>query len=263
MSTSTQIICAFAFGAVFIVVMLIIAIRIPYPSGFQILTFRVTLALAAGGIAAMLPGFLNVDIPIGVRAGGALAAFAAIYFVNPASMNVQGSPTDVPGVFVLKLEEDQGLVEYYWKQADVRFRFPADGWDISTKAAQAGLGDMTLQHKSGKDAQIQLHVSALDEKYRGEWKQFQINTVSIWEGTIKQFGPFHSEEIFVDGRSAFTIRGSIKGEIQGFKKVDLIYAPLSDNRLLEMHLTRDDTHSQDSDLTRAYDLITSTIKFDR
>lgn len=103
MKKSTQIICAFVFGVVFLIVMLVISILIPYPSAFQLLTFRVTLALAAGGIAAMLPGFLTVDVPKVVRAGGALAAFAAIYFFNPASLTVQGTPINETGVFVKEL----------------------------------------------------------------------------------------------------------------------------------------------------------------
>jgi TIR domain len=84
----TQVICAFAFGVVFIVVMLVIAIDIPYPPDFRFLTFRVILALAAGGIAGMLTGFISAGISKVVRAGGALAAFAAIYFLNPASLAI-------------------------------------------------------------------------------------------------------------------------------------------------------------------------------
>lgn len=263
MKKSTQIICAFAFGVVFIIVMLCIAIKIPYPTDFQFLTFRVTLALAAGGIAAMLPGFIALEISRLIRAGGALAAFAAIYFVNPASLAVQGHPAQAAGVFVTELPQDKNLVEYFWKQADVKFRFPEDGWEISTKAAEAGLGDLTLQHTSGKDTQIQIHVSVLDDKYRDKWKEFETNTVGMWRGTISQFGPFDSRELFVDGRSAFRINGVIKGEVQGLKNVDLIYTPLGDNRLLEVHLTRNADHPQNPELERAFNLIISTIKFVR
>lgn len=67
----------------------------------------------------------------------------------------------------------------------------------------------------------------------------------------------------VDGRSAFRINGVIKGEVQGLKNVDLIYAPLGDNRLLEVHLTRNADHPQNPELERAFNLIISTIKFVR
>ena len=243
--------------------MLAIAIAIPYPTAFQLLTFRVTLALAAGGVAAILPGFLNVNVSNYIRAGGALAGFTMIYFFNPAELSVQGVPTNSPGLFIETTGEDNGLVEYFWKQAGLRFRFPKDGWTISTKAAEAGLGDMTLQHVSGKDAQIQLHVSVLDEKYRDNWELFQRNTVDLWEGTISQFGPFESNDIFLDGRSSFRMSGVVKGQESGLKNVTLIYAPLGDNRLFEMHLTRNAAHAFEPTLSRAFDLISSTVAFER
>jgi hypothetical protein len=176
---------------------------------------------------------------------------------------ILANPSQATGVFVTKLPQDRNLVEYFWRQADVRFRFPADSWKISTKAAEVGLGDMTLQHSSGRDAQIQIHVSILDDKYRDNWREFETNTLGIWKGTISQFGPFSSREVFVDGRSAFSISGVIRGEVQGLKKINLIYAPLGDNRLLEMHLTRNDDNQHISDLERAFDLIISTIQFVR
>ena len=263
MNKTTQIGIAFAFGVVFISAMLAIAIAIPYPTAFQLLTFRVTLALAAGGVAAMLPGFLSVNVSNYVRAGGALAAFVVIYFFNPAELTVQGTPTDTPGLFVEATDEDQKSVAYYWKQADLSFRFPRDGWQISTKAAEAGLGDMTLEHESGKDAQIQLHVSVLDEKYRDNWKEFLSNTADLWKGTISQFGPFESKEAFVDGRTSLEMSGVLKGEESGLKKVTLIYSPLGDNRLFEMHLTRNSENANEEALQRAFAMIASTVSFDR
>lgn len=263
MNKSKQIYLAFSFGVVFVVVMLAIAIAIPYPTAFQLVTFRVTLALAAGGVAAMLPGFLNVNVSNYIRSGGALAGFVMIYFFNPAQLSFQGTPTNWPGVFIESTNEDKNLVEYFWKQAGVRFRFPKNGWTISTKAAESGLGDMTLQHKSGKHAQIQLHVSILDEKYRENWTLFQKNTIDIWKGTISQFGPFDSKEIYVDGRASFQMSGIIKGQESGFKNVSLIYAPLGDNRLFEMHLTRNAGHALEPDLLQVFDLISSTVAFER
>ena len=243
--------------------MLAVAIAIPYPTAFQLLTFRVTLALAGGGVAAMLPGFLNVNVSNYIRASGALAGFIVIYFFNPAELSIRGVPTDSAGLFVTTIGEDKGLIEYYWKQANLRFRFPKDGWNISTKAAEAGLGDMTLQHESSKSAQIQLHVSVLDDKYRNNWETFQKNTADLWRGTISQFGPFQTNDIFIDGRSALRMTGVIKGQESGLKDVTLIYAPLGDNRLFEMHLTRNTDHPNESALIRAFDLIASTVAFDR
>lgn len=268
MRRSVQVISAFAFGAVFVVVMLGIAIVIPYPTAFQLLVFRITLALAAGGVCAMLPGFLSVTIPAYVRAGGSLAAFVIVFFFNPATLTLQGAPTDTPGLFTESTGEDARLVDYYWKQADLTFRFPKEGWTISTKAAEAGLGDMTLEHIGGKDSQIQLHVSVLDDKYRDNWDSFRTNTINLWKGTISQFGEVSTGDIFVDGRSAFRISGTIKGQEQGSKNVDLVYVPLGDNRLFEIHLTRNaqqdkEANDKEAELTEALDLIVSTVTFDR
>ena len=73
-------IAASIFGIVFLLVMLIIAIFFPHPSKFQLLVFRITLALAAAGVTAMIPGFIKVDIPKYVKAGGPIAVFVMIYW---------------------------------------------------------------------------------------------------------------------------------------------------------------------------------------
>lgn len=263
MSKTLQIVLSFGFGVIFIIVMLAIAIFLPYPSTFQLFAFRITLALAAGGIAAMLPGFLVVQVSNYLRAGGALAAFVVIYFFNPATLGIQGRATEITGLFVKQLSEEKGLVEYFWKQADLKFRFPATDWNISSKAAEAGLGDLTLQYANEKDAQIQMHVSVLDDKYREKWDEFKKNTINLWKGTIEQFGPFNSQDIYIDGRRSFVIHGTLRGEKQGTKLVDLVYTPLGDNRLFEIHLTRNTTNKAEIKLDAAYDLVKSTIHFER
>ncbi len=45
---------------------------------------KTLLALAAAGVAATLPGFLNFEVGNTVKAGGALAAFVLVFLVNPA-----------------------------------------------------------------------------------------------------------------------------------------------------------------------------------
>jgi hypothetical protein len=60
-----------------------------------------------------------------------------------------------------------------------------------------------------------MHVRLLDDKYRSKWIEFRKNTIGIWQGTIAQFGPFSSEDLFIDGRAAFSIHGTIRGEVQG------------------------------------------------
>lgn len=81
---------AFSFGASFITVLLILALCVPSPTPFQYTVFRVILSLAAAGVAAVIPGFLELDVTpharFAIRAGGALAVFIVVYFLNPARL---------------------------------------------------------------------------------------------------------------------------------------------------------------------------------
>jgi len=76
----------FAFGVVFVGAILAIAIFIPNPTPTQYETFRIILALSAAAVATLLTGFIEVDIPGYVKAGGALAVFAVVYFFVPAAI---------------------------------------------------------------------------------------------------------------------------------------------------------------------------------
>ncbi len=76
---------AYVFGFVFVIVLLVFAVAIPNPTAFTLFVFRVVLALAAAGIGAVLPGLLEVRLPA-VRAVGALALAAVVYFLNPPSL---------------------------------------------------------------------------------------------------------------------------------------------------------------------------------
>lgn len=83
---SWEKVAAFAFGVFFILVLLSLAIFIPRPTDFQIFIFRVTLALAAAGIGAVVPGFISVKAGPFVRAGGAIALFVLIFWFNPPKL---------------------------------------------------------------------------------------------------------------------------------------------------------------------------------
>jgi hypothetical protein len=76
---------------VFVVALLVLAIAFPNPTPFQYNVFRIILALAAAGFAATIPGFISVEIGTWLRAGGALAVFAIVYFYNPAQIVAQPS----------------------------------------------------------------------------------------------------------------------------------------------------------------------------
>ena len=99
MRKPTQQWAAFLFGVIFVIGLLTLAIFFPSPTAFQYTIFRTVLALAAAGVAAMIPGFISLAISKWLRAGGALAVFAAVYFYNPAALVSSAPPrtNDIKG----------------------------------------------------------------------------------------------------------------------------------------------------------------------
>jgi hypothetical protein len=79
---------AFAFGCVALAAVIWLAFRAETLSEQQFEVLRIVLALAGGGIGAVLPGFLDINIKpeanLALRAGGALAIFVVLYFWSPA-----------------------------------------------------------------------------------------------------------------------------------------------------------------------------------
>lgn len=81
---------AFGFGIIALGFLFYVAIDVQSPSALLVTVSRVTLALACAGIAAVIPGFLQVELQPAVanviRAGGALAVFVLVYFFSPAEL---------------------------------------------------------------------------------------------------------------------------------------------------------------------------------
>jgi hypothetical protein len=86
MTKSQERVLAFLFGVCFVVVLLVLAIVFPNPTPFQYTVFRIVLALAAAGTAAMIPGFITARVSTVIRAGGALAVFVIVFFFSPAGL---------------------------------------------------------------------------------------------------------------------------------------------------------------------------------
>jgi len=85
-----QLTIVFVFGVTFVALLVILAIKFPDPTPFQYTVFRTVLSLATAGAAAMIPGFIDIQVSAAtkllLRAGGALAVFVIIYFINPARL---------------------------------------------------------------------------------------------------------------------------------------------------------------------------------
>lgn len=89
MNKKTQTLISFSFGVVFVIVLLVIAFTTPDPTDFQYTIFRIVLSLAAGGVVAAFPGFIEVTFGKWLRSGGALAVFVLVYFYAPAAISTQ------------------------------------------------------------------------------------------------------------------------------------------------------------------------------
>jgi hypothetical protein len=79
---------AFLFGCLTLAAVLWLAFRSETLNEQQFEILRIVLALAGGGVGAVIPGFLDVNLQAGtklaLRAGGALAVFVVLYFWSPA-----------------------------------------------------------------------------------------------------------------------------------------------------------------------------------
>jgi hypothetical protein len=83
-----QMMLAFLFGCAALAAVLWLAFRGGNLNDQQFEILRIVLALAGGGVGAVIPGFLDVNMKAGtklaLRAGGALAVFVVLYFWSPA-----------------------------------------------------------------------------------------------------------------------------------------------------------------------------------
>jgi len=83
-----ETVLAFGFGLAALATVLWLAFRGGDLTEQQFEILRIVLALAGGGVGAIIPGFLHLNLKAGstlaLRAGGALAVFVVLYFWSPA-----------------------------------------------------------------------------------------------------------------------------------------------------------------------------------
>ena len=83
-----EIVLAFLFGCLALAAVLWLAFKNASLTEPQFEILRIVLALAGGGVGAMIPGFLELNMKAGtklaLRAGGALAVIVVLYFWSPA-----------------------------------------------------------------------------------------------------------------------------------------------------------------------------------
>ncbi|MGA8499319.1 MAG: hypothetical protein WB764_27820 [Xanthobacteraceae bacterium] len=76
----------FIFGLAFVTTILVFAFVFPEPTPMQYLVMRIILALATSAVATLLTGFIDLEIPNFLKAGGAFAIFIIVFFYNPAAL---------------------------------------------------------------------------------------------------------------------------------------------------------------------------------
>lgn len=83
-----SVVLAFAFGSIFLLVVLLLAFDGSPLDDRQFEILRIVVALAGGGIGGIIPGFLDLNVKPSakatLRAGGGLAVFVVLYFWSPA-----------------------------------------------------------------------------------------------------------------------------------------------------------------------------------
>lgn len=88
----------YSFAVVAIGVIITTTFITPNPTSYQYTVYRIVLAQAAGGIGSVLPGLLEVKYKGWLRASGAAAFFAIVYFKSPALLeqNPESATKPVP-----------------------------------------------------------------------------------------------------------------------------------------------------------------------
>jgi len=108
---------AFVFGAIFIITILVFTAVVKNPSPTEVWTYRIILALAAAGVAAILPGFIDIKYKGFVQAGGAIGVFVLILLAFPApETKPESSPAPAPGKADAATSQ-----EVVWPTADPEF----------------------------------------------------------------------------------------------------------------------------------------------
>lgn len=79
-----NVLLSFVLGTVLLGIMLAFSVGFPNPTPFQLSVFMTTLSIAAAGVGAVIPGFLDVRWKKTVRASGAIGLFAIVWFSQPA-----------------------------------------------------------------------------------------------------------------------------------------------------------------------------------
>lgn len=200
-------IAVFAFGVLFIGILLWIAFQVPDPTDFQLFLFRVVLSLAAAGVGALLPGLLDVRLKSGpmamIRAGGAVGLFVLVYLVNPPAL-IDPVQKQRPGRVEVSVEPEDANVSIFDSSGNkVSYRkggveLEAGEYRVSVDREGHETQTRSISLQSGKTAELNFILSRIPVPDRKVALIVRSNVdgdeVFIDE---KSYGPSGPEEIMV------------------------------------------------------------------
>lgn len=152
-----NVLLAFAFGVMAMIAMLAFAVFIPNPSNFSQWVFITVLALSAAGIASVIPGILDLQLPY-LKAGGALAMFAVVFLMKPAIVSGVARvepPTDSPNMAINSYLDsvDKKDLAAAWDQLDPEAKIGVardkDAYRQAYNAGRTALGDVIARTQIG------------------------------------------------------------------------------------------------------------------
>lgn len=167
---------AFVFGAIFIITILVFAAVVKNPSPTEVWTYRIILALAAAGVAAILPGFIDIKYKGFVQAGGAIGVFVLVLLAFPAPETTTPEaapisapakadaatpqavvwPTEDPTFVALKYVDlvDKGKFLKAYEQVDNSLGISWTTFETSYKAGHLPLGAAVDRRQTGEKREI-------------------------------------------------------------------------------------------------------------
>lgn len=94
-------------GITLIIIILFLILYFPCPTSSQFFIFRIVLAIAVAGFAAIIPGFLRLKYKRILSASGALTVFVLIYIFNPGTITTKDNCNE-PFDFTVFLQDSTG-----------------------------------------------------------------------------------------------------------------------------------------------------------
>lgn len=173
----------------FLIAVIAVALYLPNPTYFQYLIFRLVASLSAAGVVAVMSGFLEIKFGGWLRAGGALAVFAAVFWTNPAENVVVKEKIDSVS------RQDESIPSPYPNQPKLnhqrvskRIKDYRPDTNVSTATIEieyievSGLNDSSLERKI--NARIR-RLLGVDEDFDGtEDREMHVKSAKIVENIL-------------------------------------------------------------------------------